>query len=37
MAREALWRATAVDCQFAWGETEARQLLDKALAVQQRS
>ncbi len=34
LAREALWRATAKDCQFAWGEIEARQLLDKALAVQ---
>jgi len=35
LAREALWRATAVDCQFAWGEAEARQLLDKARAMQQ--
>ncbi len=33
LAREALWRATANDCQFAWGEAEARHLLDKALAV----
>ncbi len=36
LAREALWRATAKDCQFAWGESEARQLLDKALAAQRR-
>lgn len=35
LAREALWRATASDCRFAWGEAEARQLLDKALAAQQ--
>lgn len=34
MAREALWRATAADCRFAWGEVEARHLLDKARAVQ---
>lgn len=34
MAHEALWRTTAADCQFAWGEAEARHLLDKALAVQ---
>jgi hypothetical protein len=36
MAREALWRATAHDCRFAWGEAEARDLLGRALAVQQR-
>lgn len=34
MAREALGRATANDCRFAWGEAEARRLLDKARAVQ---
>lgn len=36
MASEALWRATADDCRFAWGEAEARHLLGKALTVQQR-
>jgi hypothetical protein len=36
MAREALWRAASADCRFAWGETEARKLLDKARSVQQR-
>jgi hypothetical protein len=36
VAREALWRATANDCRFAWGEAEARHLLGKALAAQQR-
>lgn len=35
MAREALWRATAADCRFAWGESDARKLLDKARAVQE--
>jgi hypothetical protein len=36
MASDALWRATADDCRFAWGEAEARHLLGKALLVQQR-
>lgn len=36
VAREALWRAAAADCRFAWGEAEARHLLGQALAVQQR-
>jgi hypothetical protein len=36
VAREALWRATARDCRFAWGEAEARHLLGKALVAQQR-
>jgi hypothetical protein len=36
MAQEALWRATADDCRFAWGEAESRHLLGKALAGQQR-
>jgi hypothetical protein len=36
LAREALWRAAAADCQFAWGEGKARHLLGQALAVQQR-
>jgi len=35
MAREALWRATANDCHFTWGEAEAHHLLGKALAGQQ--
>ncbi|HEY7311842.1 MAG TPA: hypothetical protein VH643_20935 [Gemmataceae bacterium] len=35
-ANEALWRATANDCRFAWGEGEARHLLGAALAAQQR-
>lgn len=34
MAREALWRATAADCRFAWGEAEAHHLLEKARAAQ---
>jgi hypothetical protein len=34
MAGDALWRATAADCQFAWGEADARHLLGCALAVQ---
>jgi hypothetical protein len=33
MAGEALWRAAAIDCQFAWGEAEARHLLGRALVV----
>jgi hypothetical protein len=33
---EALWRASAADCRFAWGEAEARHLLGQALAAQQR-
>lgn len=36
MASEALWRSSADDCRFAWGESEARHLLGKALAAQQR-
>ncbi len=36
LANEAWGRATAKDCQFVWGEIEARQLLDKMLAVQRR-
>jgi hypothetical protein len=36
VASEALWRATADDCRFAWGEAEARHLLGKAFVVQQR-
>jgi hypothetical protein len=36
VAQEALWRSTADDCRFAWGEAEARHLLGKALAAQQR-
>ncbi|HZV07161.1 MAG TPA: hypothetical protein VE999_18915 [Gemmataceae bacterium] len=36
LAREALWRATANDCRFAWGEAGARDLLTKALIVQNR-
>ena len=36
LARDALWRAMANDCQFAWGEAEARHLLDKVLAAQCR-
>ncbi|HZY87767.1 MAG TPA: hypothetical protein VFE78_23220, partial [Gemmataceae bacterium] len=35
-AGEALWRASAADCRFAWGEAEARQLLGQALVLQQR-
>jgi tetratricopeptide (TPR) repeat protein len=35
-AGEALWRAAAADCRFAWGEAEARHLLGQALAAQQR-
>jgi hypothetical protein len=35
-AGEALWRAAAVDCRFAWGEAEARHLLGLALVMQQR-
>jgi tetratricopeptide (TPR) repeat protein len=33
-AGEALWRASATDCQFRWGEAEARHLLAQALAAQ---
>jgi hypothetical protein len=36
VAREAVWRAAAVDCRFAWGEAQAWHLLGQALAVQQR-
>jgi hypothetical protein len=36
VAREALWRAAAADCCFAWGEAEARHLLGQALVVQRR-
>jgi hypothetical protein len=36
LASEALWRTTADDCRFVWGEAEARHLLGKALAAQQR-
>ncbi len=36
MANEALSRTAAADCCFAWGEAEARHLLGKALAAQQR-
>jgi hypothetical protein len=36
MAGEALWRASSVDCKFAWGEAEARHLLGQALAAQRR-
>ena len=35
-AGEALWRAAAADCRFAWGEAEARHLLGHALVLQQR-
>lgn len=37
MANEALWRATATDCGYAWGEAEARHLLGEALAAQQKT
>jgi hypothetical protein len=36
MAGEALWRASAADCNFAWGEAEARHLLGRSLAQQRR-
>jgi hypothetical protein len=36
LAGEALWRASASDCRFAWGEAEARHLLGCALAAQHR-
>lgn len=36
VANEALWRATAADCQFAWGEAEARHRLGQALLAQGR-
>ena len=37
VAREALWRATAADCRFAWGEAEARHRLGEALLAQGRN
>jgi hypothetical protein len=37
MAGEALWRAAAADCRFAWGEAEARHLVGLALAGQRRT
>jgi hypothetical protein len=37
VAGEALWRASASDCRFAWGESEARHKLGRALAAQHRS
>jgi hypothetical protein len=37
VANEALWRATAADCRFAWGEAEARHQLGQALLAQGRS
>ena len=33
MAREALQRASAADCQFQWGAAEAGHLLGQALAA----
>ena len=36
VANEALWRATAADCCFAWGEAEARHRLGQALIAQGR-
>jgi hypothetical protein len=36
MAREALRRASAAECQFMWGAAEAQHLLGQALARQQR-
>jgi hypothetical protein len=36
LAREAVGRAVAVDCRFAWGEAESWHLLGKSLAVQGR-
>ncbi len=35
-AADALWRAAADDCRFAWGEAESRHLLGQALAAQHR-
>jgi hypothetical protein len=35
VAREAVGRAAAVDCRFAWGEAQAWHLLGQALAVEQ--
>jgi hypothetical protein len=37
VANEALWRATAADCCFAWGEAEARHRLGQALLAQGRN
>jgi tetratricopeptide (TPR) repeat protein len=37
VAGEALWRATAADCRFAWGEAQARHRLGQALAAQGRA
>jgi len=36
LAREALQRASAADCQFLWGAAEAGHLLGQSLALQQR-
>jgi hypothetical protein len=35
-AGEALWRASAADCRFAWGEAAASHLLGQALILQRR-